>query len=235
MAHQKYLIVNADDFGQSEAINAGIIECHTRGIVTSASLMVRFPDADGAARLARSCPDLSVGLHFDLGEWACVEDEWRAVYTVTDDTDEAAVALELRTQLEAFRRLMGRNPTHIDSHQHVHRTLPTRTILAAAAQELGVPLRGASDIDYRGDFYGQTAKGHAMPEMISVHSLLRFLETLGPGVTELGCHPGLEDPSLNSMYRLERPLEVQTLCDPEVRQTISYRNIQLRSFHNARP
>lgn len=235
MAAEKYLIVNADDFGQSEAINAGIIECHTRGIVTSASLMVRFPDAVGAAELARSCPDLSVGLHFDLGEWACVDDEWRPVYTVTDDGDETAVAAELRAQLAAFRRLVGREPTHIDSHQHVHRTMPSKPILVAAAAELGVPLRGASGIDYRGDFYGQTAKGQAMPEMITVDALLGFLAALQPGITELGCHPGLEDPTLNSMYRLERPVELNTLCHPAVREAVKANNIQLCSFAGIEP
>jgi hypothetical protein len=35
----KRLIVNADDFGRSDAINQGIIAGHQKGIVTSASLM----------------------------------------------------------------------------------------------------------------------------------------------------------------------------------------------------
>ncbi len=37
---EKYLIVNADDFGASTGVNQRILECHTRGVVTSASLMV---------------------------------------------------------------------------------------------------------------------------------------------------------------------------------------------------
>ena len=48
------LIVNADDFGQSAGINEGIIRCHERGIVTSASLMVRWPHAAAAAEYART-------------------------------------------------------------------------------------------------------------------------------------------------------------------------------------
>jgi predicted glycoside hydrolase/deacetylase ChbG (UPF0249 family) len=45
----KYLIVNADDFGQSAGINRGIIAAHEQGMVTSASLMVRWPAAHEAA------------------------------------------------------------------------------------------------------------------------------------------------------------------------------------------
>jgi predicted glycoside hydrolase/deacetylase ChbG (UPF0249 family) len=43
MGAKRYLIVNADDFGQSHSVNWGVIEAYERGIVTSASLMVRWP------------------------------------------------------------------------------------------------------------------------------------------------------------------------------------------------
>jgi predicted glycoside hydrolase/deacetylase ChbG (UPF0249 family) len=69
MSAAKYLIVNADDFGQSPGINRGIIEAHEQGIVTSASLMTRWLAAGEAALYAKQFPKLSVGLHLDLGEW----------------------------------------------------------------------------------------------------------------------------------------------------------------------
>ena len=50
---ERRLIMNADDFGISPGVNAGIIEAHERGIVTSASLMVRWPDAVAAANLGQ--------------------------------------------------------------------------------------------------------------------------------------------------------------------------------------
>src|SRR4051794_39741974 len=77
---QRYLIVNADDFGQSRGVNAGIVEAHERGVVTSASLMVRWPAAAEAAACARSHPRLAVGLHLDLGEWECRDGTWVARY-----------------------------------------------------------------------------------------------------------------------------------------------------------
>ena len=77
--HERTLVVNADDFGRSAAINRGVMRAHERGIVTSATLMVRWPAAAPAAELARAS-ELSVGLHLDLGEWEYRDGEWRAVY-----------------------------------------------------------------------------------------------------------------------------------------------------------
>ena len=50
----RYLIVNADDFGLSPGVNRGVVQAHERGIVTSASLMVRQPAAGAAAACARA-------------------------------------------------------------------------------------------------------------------------------------------------------------------------------------
>ena len=50
---ERYLVVNADDFGRSEGVNRGILRAHERGIVTSTSLMVRWPAAEHAARAFR--------------------------------------------------------------------------------------------------------------------------------------------------------------------------------------
>ena len=47
------LIVNADDFGRTDGVNRGIITAHERGIVTAATLMVRWPAAVRAGAYAR--------------------------------------------------------------------------------------------------------------------------------------------------------------------------------------
>src|SRR5881398_1755567 len=107
----RYLIVNADDFGQSRGINRGIAEAHERGIVTSASLMVRWPAAAEAAAYARGHPRLRVGLHLDLGEWVLRKGEWVARYEVVPASDSEQVAGEVARQTEKFRELMGRDPT----------------------------------------------------------------------------------------------------------------------------
>lgn len=60
------LIVNADDFGRSPAINQAVIRAHREGILTTASLMVNGAACDEAVELARQNPSLGVGLHLTL-------------------------------------------------------------------------------------------------------------------------------------------------------------------------
>src|SRR5437763_1168331 len=124
MVAERCLIVNADDFGQSPGTNQGIMETFERGIVTSASMMVRWPAAAAAAAFSRRHPEFSIGLHVDLGEWTYHDEAWSSVYEVVPLNDPGAVADEVARQLATFRHLMGREPTHIDSHQHVHREEP---------------------------------------------------------------------------------------------------------------
>lgn len=229
---ERRLIVNADDFGQSPGVNQGIITAHERGIVTSASLMVRWPAAREAAEYARSHPALGVGLHVDLGEmrYSEQEEKWVQMYEVVPHDDAAAVRREVERQLADFFSSVGRAPTHIDSHQHVHMHEPVRTAVVELAASLALPLRSCTPaIHYCGDFYGQASKGYPYPEGISVEQLLAVLSALPPGTTELGCHPGL-GADVDSMYRNERATEVETLCDPRVRSGVEAGNIRLISF-----
>jgi predicted glycoside hydrolase/deacetylase ChbG (UPF0249 family) len=230
MSYRRTLIVNADDFGLSLGVNRGIIRAHEQGIVTSASLMVRWPAAADAAAYARSHPQLSVGLHLDLCEWRCINDEWQLAYEVVRCADAAAVAQELEQQRSRFRELVGRDPTHLDSHQHVHREEPVRSLLRHEAESLGVVLRDVDPrVRYCGTFYGQSDKGCPCPEAISVPALVAALEGLGDGTTELGCHPG-DDETLDSVYRDERMIECETLCNPGIRCALERLGIELRSF-----
>jgi len=227
---KRYLIVNADDFGQSEGINRGIVQAHEHGIVTSASLLVRGRAAAPAAAYAQMHPALSIGLHVDLGEWAYRRGRWVTLYQVVTTDDRAAVSQELAHQLKVFRQLVGRNPTHLDSHQHVHRTEPVRSVLLEAAGEFGIPLRDCTpQIRYNGRFYGQFANGKTFRHPISIMGLVEILESLSPGITELGCHPGLDN-DVDSMYRRERAVEVRTLCDPRVHEVLKLQDIELVSF-----
>jgi predicted glycoside hydrolase/deacetylase ChbG (UPF0249 family) len=225
------LIVNADDFGQSAGINEGIIQCHEQGVVTSASLMVRWPSAADAAAYARRQSTMSVGLHLDFGEWVHNDHAWRALYKVVDSSDPDAVRTEIDRQLDAFRRLMQRDPTHIDAHQHVHRAEPAWSIVIEASSRLGVPCRDPFGHAYRGEFYGQDRDGRALDRVITVDHFVEMLHTLPGGTTEISCHPGLRGDA-PGMYVAERAVEVRVLCDPHLRSTIEAEGVDLISFRD---
>src|SRR5713101_2744907 len=60
---QRRLIVNADDFGSSEAVNEAVVRAYTEGVLTSCSLMVTGAAFEHAVRLAHAHPGLAVGIH----------------------------------------------------------------------------------------------------------------------------------------------------------------------------
>jgi predicted glycoside hydrolase/deacetylase ChbG (UPF0249 family) len=232
MSGEKYLIVNADDFGQSPGINRGIIEAHEHGIVTGTSLMTRWLAAGEASIYARGHPDLSVGLHLDLGEWVYRAGTWVQLYSVIALDDKLAVQREVSHQLDVFHDLIGKHPTHINSHQHIHMREPVRSVALQICQSLGIPLRDLSpEIHYFTKFYGQTPEGLPIPSYISLDRLIEIISTLPNGLTVITCHPGYAD-DLKTMYQTERRDELRVLCDPRVRATIDALGIKLCSFND---
>ncbi len=235
MNAKKFLIVNADDFGLSFGVNCGIVEAYKLGVVTSASLMVRWPAAKDAAAYGRSHPELGLGLHIDLGEWVFRDEEWVPDYEVVDLTDADAVGNEVSRQLDTFRRLVGRDPTHIDSHQHVHLKEPAKSVFLRWAEKTEIPLRHfIENVRYCGDFYGQTAEGEPLPEMVSIEALIKILENLPEGYTEMACHPGYGE-GLATTYRNERALELRALCDSRIQDQLKILGIKLCSFSQGVP
>jgi predicted glycoside hydrolase/deacetylase ChbG (UPF0249 family) len=181
--------------------------------------MVRQAAASGAANYAHAHPALGVGLHLDFGEWALRDGGWTAIYEVADVADSKAVGAEIERQLDVFMTMMGRLPTHLDSHQHKHLREPVRSAVCEAAKLIGVPVRGIS-IPYCGRFYGQDETGASHPEWIGVPSMLDILRGLQDETTEIGCHPAA-DADISTMYAQERILELATLCDPSLRHAIA--------------
>lgn len=132
------LIVNADDWGLDVATTDAIAACFADGRVTSATAMVFMADSERAAALAQRIA-LPVGLHLNLSEPftgaevpASVRVRQAALAArfgergrrwrrwIPDPRIGAAVERCVRDQLEGFRDLYGREPTHVDGHKHVH-------------------------------------------------------------------------------------------------------------------
>jgi chitin disaccharide deacetylase len=152
----KRLIVNADDFGFSPEVNAGIIRAHRDGIVRSASLMVAEPAAPAAAELARDNPALDVGLHAvvclgrsmlgapRLGAAVRASGEFTdnpvaaGLRYYFDRSMRAAMTDELRAQVERHLKLVG-YLNHIDGHLNFHVHPLFADILVDLAVEYKVP------------------------------------------------------------------------------------------------
>lgn len=154
----KRLIVNADDFGRSPGINRGILETHQRGIVTSTTVMVNFPDAGPGLELALAeAPRLGIGLHVTLTAGRPVSAPERVRSLLDDDGhfvhisawpaqmdrfDPDHLQREVAAQVDRFISLTGRPPDHLDSHHHAAYLHPAslRAILEIAAG-YGIPMR----------------------------------------------------------------------------------------------
>jgi predicted glycoside hydrolase/deacetylase ChbG (UPF0249 family) len=129
------LIVNADDFGLSPAVNAAVLQAHQRGIVTSTTVMINLPHAEaGLAQALAETPNLGLGLHLNLNQGKPVSPP-TSVPSLVDEHGQfypierlAEVALgydgdelyeEIAAQIERFIALTGHPPTHLDAHYHV--------------------------------------------------------------------------------------------------------------------
>ncbi|HXN13238.1 MAG TPA: hopanoid biosynthesis-associated protein HpnK [Candidatus Acidoferrales bacterium] len=152
----KRLIVNADDFGLSPEVNAGIVRAHREGILRSASLMVAEPAARAAAERARDNPALDVGLHAVVCRGRSILDASRLGNAVGaqgefidrpvaagmryffDRSLRTAMTDELRAQVERHLELVG-YLNHIDGHLNFHVHPLFADILVNLAVEYKVP------------------------------------------------------------------------------------------------
>jgi hypothetical protein len=247
----KRLIVNADDFGRSAGVNAGVLEAHARGVVTSATVMVREnAAARGIREAAERAWGLSLGLHFSLTGGGAPASAARRLPNIApggrfrrtreelpDRLPPEEVLLELEAQIGVFEALARKPPSHMDSHHHVALHPSVAPVFAAVARQRSLPVRAASDEARRSlrgagvrtpdrfvdEFYG---------ESVVVGTLERILTALPDGTTELMCHPGHPDAELRqgSTYSDEREREIEVLCDPRIRALVRFRKIELIGF-----
>jgi chitin disaccharide deacetylase len=218
-----FLIVNADDFGYGAGVNRGVAEAHDRGLVTSAGLMVNAPGTEEAVSLAAARPRLSLGLHVNFTNEA---------QRLVEFDDPEVCRAELQRQLDRFVELTGRLPSHIDSHQHVHRRRPCLPSFRELARRHGLPLRDEPPVTFKGGFYGQLEYGVPEPERVGLAALERILrEELSGGIYELACHPAYYDAAMHYVYHREREQELATLCDPRLRALVSELQLRLISYH----
>lgn len=240
------LIVNADDFGLTRGVSAGILAAHRHGIVTSTTVLVTAsPDREQLAQ-ARDA-GLGLGLHVNLtfgrpltrgrslvdGGGAFVRDPRRAAAAA----DPRDVRREVEAQVERFERLVGRPPTHLDTHHHVGLHPPVRDVVLGVAGALGVPVRSQdAEARVRARSAGLRTTDHFFGESgpdayWSPARTLQHLRALPPGVSEFMAHPGRFDDDLGySRYGRQREVELAGLGTPAARAAASALGIALGHF-----
>ena len=233
-------------------MNAGVLEAHLFGIVTSATVMVLEPAAEeGVSEASRRAPNLSFGLHFVLTGGGLPASSLERVPSLLVDgrfprnaaalppeLAEDEISRELEAQIFLFEKMTGRPPAHLDSHHHSALHPSIQPVFAEAARIRGIPVRASSEPAreslraagvrtpdrFVDAFYGDGASAE------NLHAILRGLAP--EETSELMCHPGRADERLlsRSTYAAEREREIALLCDPELLTIVAEEGIELVSF-----
>ncbi|MDR1493369.1 MAG: ChbG/HpnK family deacetylase [Planctomycetaceae bacterium] len=165
MNHTKKLIINADDFGFSPAVNSAILNGAIAGNITAASVMVNMPFAEDAARSSQNCRNgLSLGLHFTLTSGkpvaepskipALVDSQGlfrfgfleltRALRSKKRDLFLQQIQIEFFAQMELMDRFVSKYRLrfdHLDSHRHIHVIPGIFDLLKKESEKRNLPLR----------------------------------------------------------------------------------------------
>jgi hopanoid biosynthesis associated protein HpnK len=133
----KRLIINADDFGISPQANEAVEYAHTKGVLTSATIMTNMPHFKDAVAIAKRLPRLGVGVHLNLFKSKPVSDDSRIECLLDSDGNfryspqklaflsmfshkiRTAIRIEMTAQIYRLND-SGLHPTHLDSHKHIH-------------------------------------------------------------------------------------------------------------------
>jgi chitin disaccharide deacetylase len=214
----KRLIVNADDFGFTRDVNAGIVECHRNGILTATTLMANGDAFEDAVRLAKENPTLDIGVHLVLvggpGQPASVGALMAQLAQGRQD-----LAGEMRRQVQTILDA-GLAPTHLDTHKHTHLVPSVLNAVVRVSREFKIawvrkpadftmppqasPLlkkvvnKGVQFVAGRFDRILQRAgcrftdhfTGFEVTGRLGTVELISILRHLPDGLTELMCHPG---------------------------------------------
>lgn len=247
------LIVNADDFGLSKGQNYGIVEACRHGVVTSTTAMVNGEAIEHAAALSRDLPDLGVGMHFVLtlgmpltampgltrdgllGKWI-----WEMAEQGTLPLEE--IARELDCQFNRFVDLFGREPTHIDSHHHVHMIPAIFPLVAEFARRKGVALRVDRQVDMPGetggdlppttDGFSSAFYGDEISEALFLSVLDRSVQQ-GERSLEVMAHPAFIDNTIRkSAYCWPRLAEMEVLTSTSLKYAIAECGYRLGTFRD---
>jgi predicted glycoside hydrolase/deacetylase ChbG (UPF0249 family) len=241
----KRLIINADDFGFTRDVNAGIVHAHREGVLTSTTLMANGAAFDDAVRLAKETPTLDIGAHLVLVQGNSLLDG-----RPLPETPRQLLGVLLRRKLNVYAELKaqiekilaaGLRVSHLDSHKHTHLVPSVFRVVVNLANEFGIPwVRLPLGISYyRRLACGRNIKmtdhflGFRLTGSLTEETFARALQELKDGTTEFMCHPGyLGDELKQADTRLKesRLRELEALTSPRIRELLSVKEIDLGPF-----
>ncbi len=254
----KQVIFNADDFGFTRDVNAGIVHAHREGILTATTLMANGDAFEDAIALAHSTPTLDVGCHLVLVQGRSVVDGKPLAATLSEVVQRYLFGrlnpyTELRAQVEKIVAA-GIRPTHLDSHKHTHILPGVFAAVVRLAQEFGIPYVRlpldqttpyartackAVDPLYRSAAAKRGVRltdhfvGYRLTGSLDEALLLKAIDALQEGTTEFMCHPGFLDSELKTAptrLKESRVKELEALTSPRVREAMVARSIRLAAF-----
>ena len=241
------LIVNADDFGLTNGVTYGIMDGIQHGIVTSTTMMVNTPGTLTAAEIARQNTDMAVGLHINISlgspltrcpsllKDGCFQKP--AILGTDDGYRETELYSEIRAQYMRFLTLVGRKPTHLDSHLYAHQRFPkVGAAVQRLAEEEGLPIRDMATSGYPRVYFEGNFKVKPGENFAQIKEKCRQLlqELTNQAIAELMVHPAFIDLWLqrHSSYSSQRILEHAVLTDPDVRKYLSEAAVKPASFRD---
>jgi chitin disaccharide deacetylase len=236
------LIINADDFGYDPEVTRGIAEAMRQGLVTSTTMMVNTPFSEEAAQEAK---DLSVGLHLNLARNTPVAKDFPHEFLVNGQLAEAltprlpvwVVEKEALAQLKRFEQLLGRRPTHIDVHKHLHKHDNVLDGLIKVARAQKLPVRSTDDRMRQAlregevvtsDYFFGDAHDDAYWTMNRLEEELMRLPQ--KGIIEWMCHPGYAPAKIKSGYSEQREVELRTFLHPQARTMLTNHGVPLGNY-----
>ncbi len=253
------VILDADDFGMSEAINHGIIKSFTDGITTSTLLMPNLEAAPHAIALAKKHPDLFVGQHtnFLLGKPCSNPEKIPSLVDGNGEFHRSAyyrakadfsfcyddVRTETLAQMERFKELTGDYPKHMDCHSIGDEVVDQVFYDLSLEYDVHVTLKYSGDKKWpKHPRYAEITKLlesgalSYIQEGVSVENFLNddfnLLELGQDDIAEMHFDVGYLDQFVieNSSYTLLRCKELATICDPRVKAWFTANKIELISF-----
>jgi len=246
------LIVNADDFNLTEGVSQGILEAHDRGIVTSTTAFPNFPVSNRVLKALKKRPSLGIGIHLNvtLGNPLLASKlvpslvDWRGGFARKKDfpaVSRVELLLEYECQIEHFRQVFGRWPTHLDTHHHVHSDPAVFEVVKQLAYRYRLPLRLSRCFGREERKLFLSAGVPCVDALIedlnsnsawTEASLLRALRSVRAGITELMCHPAFCDEKLSAISSFNRPREgeLDALCSKKCMAIVTEKKIGLVNF-----